>query len=201
MNNTAIIILAAGDSSRLGEAKQLLHFNNKTLLQHVIDEATETGAEPVVVVTGANADEIKKNLKQQQANIVYNETWKDGMASSIVAGVKKAMTLNNKTDKVIIAVCDQPFVSAGLFKQLFQKQNESAKHIVASAYADTIGTPVLFTKKYFEALLNLSGDEGAKKIVKANAEDVATVDFPQGVIDIDTQNDFDNLLDKQKHVL
>ena len=102
MNNTAIIILAAGSSSRFGIAKQLLHFNNKTLLQHVIDEAIDSGAEPIIVITGANADEVSKEIKNKKIEIVFNENWKEGMASSIVAGVKKAITLNNNIEKIVI---------------------------------------------------------------------------------------------------
>jgi len=201
MNNTAIIILAAGNASRFGGVKQLLHFNNKTLLQHVVDEAIDADAGSVIVITGAYADKISESVYNKSVEVVYNENWQQGMASGIVAGVTKAITLNNNVEKIIIAVCDQPFVSSGLFNQLYQKQEESVEHIVASAYADTIGTPALFTQKYFDALLALKGDEGAKKIIKANSDDVATVDFPQGAIDIDTQQDFDDLLDRQKHVL
>lgn len=200
MNNTAIIILAAGNSSRFGATKQLLQLNNETLLQHVIDEAIESGAEPIVVVTGAHADEVSKGIIKQQAQVVFNHKWEEGMASSIVAGAHAAITYNNGIENIIIAVCDQPFISSSLFKQLYQTHEET-KHIVASAYADTIGTPVLFTQKYFDALLALTGDEGAKKILKANAEDVATVEFLQGAVDIDTQKDYEDLLDKQKHVL
>jgi molybdenum cofactor cytidylyltransferase len=191
MNNTAIIILAAGSSSRFGQTKQLLHFNNKTLLQHVIDEAKASGAETIIVVTGANANDVSKEIKD----------WQKGMASSIVAGLKKAITLNNDIEKIIIAVGDQPFVSSSLFRQLYQTQNESVQHIVASSYADTIGTPALFTQKYFDALMGLQDEEGAKKILKANPEDIAVVDFPQGSIDIDTEKDYKDLLDRQKHIL
>ncbi len=201
MNNTGIIILAAGSSSRFGKIKQLLHFNNKTLLQHVTDESIESGSKPIVLLTGANADDVSKDVNQQQVKIVYNQNWKKGMASGIAAGVKKIITLNNDIENIIITVSDQPFVSASLFRQLYQTQHESAKHIVASSYADTTGTPVLFTQKYFDALMSLQGEEGARKILKANKEDVATVDFPQGAIDIDTQKDYDDLLDRQKHVL
>jgi len=201
MNNTAIIILAAGSSSRFGSAKQLLHFNNKTLLQHVIDEAIDSGAEPVIVVTGANADEVEKEIKNKKVEFVFNKSWKEGMASSIVAGVKKAITLINDIEKIIITVSDQPFVSSTLFKQLYQTQEKNVQQIVASSYADTIGTPVLFTQNYFDALMSLEGEEGAKKILKANNSDVATIDFPQGAIDIDTQKDYDELLDRQRHVL
>lgn len=201
MNNTAIIILAAGNSSRFGSAKQLLHFNNKTLIQHVIDEAIHANAELVIVVTGANADEVSKEINNEQVLLVLNKDWKDGMASGIIAGLKKAITLNNDIEKIIIAVCDQPFVSSAVFKQLYQKQEESTQHIIACAYAETIGTPALFTQKYFDALMSLHGDEGAKKILKANPQDVATIDFPPGNIDIDTQKDYEQLLDRQKHIL
>ena len=201
MNNTAIVILAAGSSSRFGSAKQLLHFNNKTLLQHVIDEAIDSGAEPVIVVTGANADEVEKEIKNKKVEFVFNKSWKEGMASSIVAGVKKAITLINDIEKIIITVSDQPFVSSTLFKQLYQTQEKNVQQIVACSYANTIGTPVLFTQNYFDALMSLQGEEGAKKILKANNSDVTTIDFPQGAIDIDTQKDYDESLDRQKHVL
>jgi molybdenum cofactor cytidylyltransferase len=201
MNNTGIIILAAGSSSRFGRVKQLLHFNNKTLLQHVIDEAIDSGAEPIIVVTGANADEIEKNIPQDNIEIIRNDNWQQGMASGIVEGLKKAITLNNDIKKIIITVCDQPFVSSAIFKQLYEKQERSVQHIVACAYANTIGTPALFAQNYFDALMSLQGEEGAKKILKANREDVATIDFPQGAVDIDTSKDYDDLLDMQRHIL
>jgi molybdenum cofactor cytidylyltransferase len=194
MNNTGIIILAAGSSSRFGNTKQLLHFNGKTLLQNAIEEATDAGVGTIVVVTGANADEISKKIKNENLEIVFNKDWEQGMASGIGIGLKKAITLNNEIEKVIIAVCDQPFVSSSLFQELFQKQNKSGRHIVASAYAGTVGTPVLFTQKYFDALMGLTGDQGAKILLKKYSEDLATVDFPDGNIDIDTQEDYENLL-------
>jgi molybdenum cofactor cytidylyltransferase len=194
MNKTGIIILAAGSSSRLGSSKQLLHFKGKTLLKHTVEEAAEAGAQPVIVVTGANADEVSKEIQTEKVEIVFNKNWEQGMASGIVIGLKKAITSNKELESVIITVCDQPFVSSSLFQQLFQKQNESVKHIVASAYADTIGTPALFTIKYFDALMGLTGDQGAKGLLKKYSEDLATVDFPDGYIDIDTQEDYENLL-------
>ena len=194
MNNTGIIILAAGSSSRLGSTKQLLHFKGKTLLKHTVEEAAEAGAQPVVVVTGANADEVSKEIQNEKVEIVFNKNWEQGMASGIVIGLKNAIRLSKELENIIITVCDQPFVSSSLFQQLFQRQNKSAKHIVASAYADTVGTPALFTIKYFDALMGLTGDQGAKGLLKKYSEDLATVDFPDGYIDIDTQEDYENLL-------
>jgi molybdenum cofactor cytidylyltransferase len=194
MINTAIIILAAGGSSRFGSTKQLLRFNDKTLLQHVIDEAVAAGAEPVIVVTGANANEVSSSIdKNNNVEIVFNNDWEKGMASGILAGIDDAVRLHKNVDKIILAICDQPFISATLFEELFKTQSKSEKGIVACVYADTIGTPVLFTQNYFDRLMELQGDEGAKKLLKTYSEDVATVDFPRGYIDIDTQEDYENL--------
>jgi CTP:molybdopterin cytidylyltransferase MocA len=201
MNNTGIIILAAGKSSRFGSIKQLLNFQGKTLVQHVIDEATKAEPDTIVIVTGASAKEVSASVADRKVTTVFNENWSQGMASGIVAGVQKLMASDSNLEKIIIAVCDQPFVSSALFENLDQEQNKSGKHIVASKYADTIGTPVLFTRKYFDQLLSLKGDTGAKKILETNKEDVATVDFAKGHIDIDTKKDLDNLLDEQKHIL
>ena len=200
MNKPAIIILAAGKAARFGSAKQVASFNGTTLLQHVIKEALAAQAEPVVVVTGAHAESVAATASQPSVEVVYNEHWEDGMASGIVAGVSFLLSRNKETENLIIAVCDQPFVSAQLFIQLIERSHET-KGIVACAYADTLGTPVLFTRAYFTALLQLKGDEGAKKIVKQHAEDVAALPFPQGIIDIDTPEDYERLKESQRHVL
>ena len=194
MDNTAIVILAAGNSTRFGSSKQLLRFNGKTLLQHAIEEATEAGADPVVVVLGANANEVSASIDTTTVEIVLNNRWEEGMASGIVAGIRKVSSLTEHVHNIIIAVCDQPFISSALFKQLYQTQTESQKGIVACSYADTIGTPVLFTQQYFEHLLALHGDEGAKKLLTTFATDVATVHFPNGNFDIDTQTDYQELI-------
>jgi len=190
-----MIILAAGESSRLGNIKQLLPFNGRTLLQHVIDEATKAGAQPIVVITGANATRVSASINDDsKVNILVNENWQKGISSGIVAGVQEMLSLNNTIKKIIITVCDQPFVTSALFEQLDQMQNKSGKPIIACTYAGTVGTPALFSIEFFNQLLSLKGDEGAKKILKNNINDVATVDFPKGEIDIDTQKDYQNLM-------
>ena len=194
MNHTGIVILAAGKSSRLGRLKQLLPYNGKTLLQHVIDEAAKANASPIVVVTGSNEAEVADSISDKKVNIIFNKDWSEGMASGIVAGVRKINELDSSLEKIIITVCDQPFVIASIFEQLDQAQLKSGKNIIASKYSNTKGTPVLFTRKYFSHLLKLQGDHGAKKILEANQEDVAAIDFPKGNIDIDTVKDYKELL-------
>ncbi|HEY5463665.1 MAG TPA: nucleotidyltransferase family protein [Hanamia sp.] len=194
MNNTGIIILAAGSSSRFGGIKQLLQFNNKTLIEHVIDEAADVELNPVVVVTGAYADEVSKKIDNKKITIVFNEHWEKGMSSGIVTGLQKALIVNNEIENVIIAVCDQPYISSILFQKLSDERRTGGKNIVASSYAGTLGTPALFDKKYFNELLNLKGAEGAKSLIRKYDSETTSVLFKKGNIDVDTQKDYEELL-------
>ena len=194
MIDTGIIILAAGSSSRFNGIKQLVEYNGKLLVEIIIDESIKTQLKPIVIITGANAELVSRAINHyQQIKVVFNEQWKQGMASGIIKGLSEIL-LDKKIRNVIIAVCDQPFISASLLQQLINTKNGTGKNIVACSYADTIGTPVLFAQKYFSKLTQLQGDEGAKKLLKNNIEDVAVIDFPQGVVDIDTRDDYQNLL-------
>jgi molybdenum cofactor cytidylyltransferase len=194
MNKTGIIILAAGPSARLGKPKQLLVHQGKTLIEHICSEALETGLHPVLVVTGAASAEVSKALENMSVEIVFNEQWSTGMASGIAAGMSELLKRDKAIESVIIAVCDQPFVSAALFRQLIKTKAERNKGIVGSAYAGIIGTPVLFEKAYFGKLLALKGNEGAKKIVKTYNADLAGIPFEEGKMDIDTQEDYERLI-------
>lgn len=195
--NTGIIILAAGASSRLGRPKQLLDYKGKTLLQTVVNEALNTNCKPVMVVLGANADEIANKHQNDQISIVINDGWENGMASSIVAGLSTMIKANSEINSIIIAVADQAFIKMSNFNNLIEKHKETGKNIIASTYDETIGTPVLFKKDYFEALLALKGAEGAKKILKQYPQDLETVVFERGGTDIDTETDYNNLISQQ----
>jgi molybdenum cofactor cytidylyltransferase len=184
-----IIILSAGNSSRLGRPKQLLPYRGRTLVAHVIGEALAAGLRPVAVVTGAYRPEVEEALKEEPVVLVYNRDWETGMASGIVAGLSNMLLLQPDLGAVIISVCDQPFISAALLSELAGTFETSSKGIVASAYADSMGTPVLFGCSYFEKLLSLSGSDGAKKLLCHYPADLATVDFLEGHIDIDTEED------------
>ncbi|HMH24875.1 MAG TPA: nucleotidyltransferase family protein [Puia sp.] len=205
-----IIILAAGSSSRLGQPKQMLTYRNKSLIRHVTDEAIASGTGPVLVVLGANAtevaaeleelavelEEVVAELKDGAVLIRINTGWQEGMASSIRHGLTEMLKAYPGVDTVVLAVCDQPFVSAALFGQLLALQKETGKGIIASAYEGTLGTPALFGKKYFTGLQELQGHEGAKKLLKLHAGDVSSIPFDGGEIDIDTPEDSSLLKNK-----
>ena len=193
--DTAIIILAAGNSSRLGRPKQLLAYKDKPLLQVISDAALQTAFRPVTIVLGAYKNEIAKQINGG-VNYVINDHWQQGMASSIAAGLAATLELSPGIQHVIITVSDQAFISQKIFEQLYQQQQLSGKGIVASRYGETAGTPVLFSKKYFAGLLSLKGDSGAKSILKTYPEDTEAITFEKGEMDIDTEEDYKKLIER-----
>jgi molybdenum cofactor cytidylyltransferase len=177
----------------LGRPKQLLPYQGKTLLTHVVTEALAASLSPVVVLTGAYREKIQDSLQGHRVELIYNPAWETGMASGIVAGLGKALSIEPHLQSVIVAVCDQPYISAELFRVLMEKHNASGKGLIACSYSETLGTPVLFDFRYFKELFALSGDAGAKHLLRRYPADVATVPFPNGSTDIDTEEDFQRL--------
>ncbi len=188
-----IIILAAGASSRLGSAKQLLVYNGHTLLQHALHAALDSVAHPVIIVLGAGEHDIRKKVNLNKVNTVVNTDWQEGMASSIRCGIHTLLLIEPQSEGAVIMLCDQPHVSSSLLNELVQTHQNTAKPIIASSYNNTAGVPAYFHKKIFPALLGLKGDTGARSIIQQHAGETATVVFSKGSIDIDTAADYKEL--------
>lgn len=193
MSTTGIVILAAGASTRLGKPKQLLPWQGSTLLQHAVQAARQVTDQPIVVL-GAHLHQLEAVLDPATVQIVHNPSWKEGMATSIHAGLTAAMHQTPAPEQVICMVCDQPFVSAALLQELVLAHQKTGKGIIASAYAGTIGIPALFDATFYSQLLDLEGDTGAKKIMQQHSGQVYAVPFPMGHIDIDTAEEYDALV-------
>ena len=190
MQSCGLILLAAGASKRLGQPKQLLPLGDKSLLQHGLETALQANVEPVILVTGADAGVIEKEVHDKKINVVENADWEEGIASSIRCGLNALLEITPDIEHAIFMVCDQPFVSVSLLNELIDACNTSGDDIIACSYSNTIGTPALFSKNYFPALLELQGDEGAKKLLKQYSDAVGVIPFPKGNIDIDTMQDY-----------
>lgn len=190
--NCGLIILAAGNSDRLGKPKQLLEYEGKSLLHHTIQTALGAVAR-VVVVLGAKAHLVLPELKTSPVQVVYNTDWEEGMASSIGCGLNALLTIAPATEQVLFMVCDQPYVTADLLLELRRQHAITGKPIVACSYGNTTGIPALFHKSLFAELMTLTGDTGAKKLIRRYAEQMVAIPFPKGAIDIDTSADYDQL--------
>ena len=178
-----ILIIAAGSSSRLGQAKQLLPYKDGNLLGHTIKVCLESKIGNIHLILGANHEAILKETDTSNCQVHINPNWKNGMSNSIAFGIKQ---IEENIDGVILTMADQPFLKKEHLKRLLQKQSSG---IVISKYEEEKGPPTFFSKDYFEALSNLSGDDGAKAVIKKYQAIVQFVSFPKGNIDIDTEED------------
>lgn len=185
--NIAIIILAAGSSSRLGRPKQLLKLEGKTLLQKSIAAALNV-SKNVIVVLGANENLIRPTISDSPIEIVLNENWANGMSSSIRTGM--SVLENKKCEAVLIMLCDQPFVNALLLEKMVSVFEKSEFPIVASEYEGKVGVPAIFDVSFFPKLKTLEGQKGAKALIMNNLKQVERFAFEKGKIDIDTEEDW-----------
>jgi molybdenum cofactor cytidylyltransferase len=183
----SILILAAGSSSRLGQPKQLVEFEGQTLIERITKTALSV-SENVLVVLGANIDLIKPKLKafSDLVNIIENTDWNDGMGTSISLGVEN---LAPESDAILILLADQPLISQVLLQNMLQTFAEKKYPIVACNYGEQLGVPILFDKSFFLELKNLKGEQGAKLFLKNYPEKITSVDFKEGLFDIDTPED------------
>ena len=194
-SSTAIIILAAGASTRMGRPKLLLTYGSRTLLRHAAETAAASICRPILVVLGAYANQLQGEIEDLPVRPVINERWADGMGSSIQVSVEALNTYDraDSTEALILMLCDQPYVTAAVINDLVTAYHLNGKGIIASEYAGTLGAPALFGREYFAALATMRGSAGAKHIIAAHASNVVPVPFPKGMMDIDTPEDYRQL--------
>jgi len=189
-----LIILAAGAATRMGRPKQLLSYQGRSLILHAVEVALASMSQPIIVVLGAYVEQIKPELMLKAVQVVENSQWQEGMSSSIRAGISMLLKTNSKLDAVIISLADQPLVSPQIFNQLIQSYQETQKVIIASKYNETTGVPALFSKALFPELMHLEGDKGAKALIQQYIDTGLILLMPEAAIDIDTPDDYKQLL-------
>ncbi len=192
--NIGIVILAAGASTRMGTPKQLLRYQERSLLRHTIEVAIASVCRPIVVVLGANAQLIKSDISQLSIQIVENLQWTEGMSSSIQVGIQELKTSYPEVKAVIVTLCDQPFISTEIINRLALAYHSTNQPIIACEYGETLGVPALFSDCLFSELMTLKNGEGAKKIIKKHSQEVFIISFPEGATDIDTPKEYAELL-------
>lgn len=199
--NIAIIVLAAGSSSRLGKSKQLLHYQGETLIKKVVKTASTLSENQTIVVTGFLHQELIEELKDFPVRFVRNPDWQEGMGSSIQTGIKTLQKLENsdQIDAALFLLSDQPLITSGYLNQLIAHfYLDKNSMITATGYAGTQGVPAIFDKSVFPELEQLSGKSGAQKIFKNHPQQLATLLFKDAAIDIDTEEDYQRLINSGK---
>jgi len=179
------IVLAAGASQRLGQPKQLCEWRGKSFVGNAVAACVEVCDGGVTVVTGATASEVEAGLTNHPVTVVRNPEWESGMAGSLRCGV----TTLGQVAGALIMVCDQPLVSGADLARLAEQWRNRPGRMAASRYGQTLGVPAIFPAAMFPALLDLQGDEGARKLLRGDP-DIGIVDIPSAATDIDTPADW-----------
>jgi CTP:molybdopterin cytidylyltransferase MocA len=194
------VVLAAGDSSRLGSPKQLVRYQGIPLVVRAVQAALNTGADPVIVVLGANVELVRGVLCGLSVVLLVNPKWNQGMGTSVATGVRAIVDRAPFVDGVLITLADQPLVGQPVLGQLLdgwadRRSRDGCRHtaIAAAEYAGTLGVPAVFGRGHFEALCALSPAEGAAHLLRRPDPCVCRVAMPEAAVDIDTPNDLECL--------
>jgi molybdenum cofactor cytidylyltransferase len=188
------IVLAAGASTRMGEPKQLLQLEGRTLLRRTVDTVLASSAWPVVVVLGAQVEAIRPEVARLPVLVVENGEWMEGLASSIRAGVRVLDTFSLALQAGLLVACDQPNLSTGALARLIGVHLEGGQSIVAARYGGHPGPPALFARSHFHELMALRGPEGARPLFARHADRFTPVDLPELAVDLDTPEDYRKFL-------
>ncbi|GJL99318.1 MAG: hypothetical protein DHS20C07_09980 [Methyloligella sp.] len=204
-NKLAAILLAAGQSTRFEEGSKLTQLiNEKPLISLSLSPLINSNLEKIIVVTGGHAETLNKQLipiknKNTNITVLHNENYKLGMGASIAAGMS---VLPQNSEGVFICLADMPKITKEIISELSnnyaQEQKTETinkKSIFRPAYQGTPGHPVLFSKTHFEKLSTLSGDHGAKEIIRQNKDQLKLIEVtsPHILFDIDKISDINKL--------
>ena len=191
----SVIILAAGKSTRMGKQKLRMPLGQHSMLEHTVDNYLNSKADEVIVVVGHEADEMKQLLARKPVTIIYNPHYKDGIGTSISAGVQH---IKETTQLIVIALADQPYIRSDIINYLVDMHRDSNKGITIPVYKGTRGNPAIFSISYKKELLELQGDTGGRQVIDRHPDDVLEIDmeFEEITIDIDTMDSYQKALDR-----
>jgi molybdenum cofactor cytidylyltransferase len=192
------ILLAAGSSSRMGQAKQLLPLGSGTVLAQTLEHARAAAVDEVVLVLGSSAEPIRHQLPQTLlagVKVVVNRSYEQGMASSLRSGLS---ALDPQSAAALIILGDQPFTLPETLDRIIQAYRDSGAQIVIPTHQGTRGNPVLLDRSVFSEAMALEGDVGCRAIFRNHLEGIVNVEVEDvGVLlDIDDREDYERLARK-----
>jgi len=187
------ILLAAGQSKRMGEPKQLMPFRQSTIVEQAIDNLLGSAVNEVIVVVGYRAEDVIKAIAAKPIKLAVNPDYEHGMSTSIIVGLKR---LHSEVEAVMLALGDQPLVNSQTINRLIDEFRDHDKGIAIPTYQGRRGHPIIFAIKYKEQLLKLKGDVGGRQIIKDHPNDVleVAVNAESIIADFDTRSDYQSRL-------
>lgn len=193
-----ILILAAGEARRFGGCKQLAKFQNKPLLQHVVDAALPLPHKRLMIITGKYDRQLKSAVRSglfNDAELIYNPHWSEGMSSSIRLGCK---LLASDCDQLLVLLSDQILVSTEELLALIKGADSAG--IACAGFRNTVGPPAIFGQAFYPALLSLDTENGAKQILTHPENCVWVEPMESAGWDIDSRQDLENLADVASYI-
>ncbi len=185
--NVAAVILAAGRSTRMGGPNKLLaELGGKPLVRIVTEQALASKASGVIVVTGHQADEVRNALGGLNVSFAHNPDFAEGLAGSVKAGIA---AVPQNADGAVICLGDMPLISAHLIDRLIEAFAPDRGNLIVVPVSDNRrGNPVLWSRRFFNELMTLDGDIGARHLIARHGEAVAevAVEGHAAFLDIDT---------------
>ncbi|MFQ5708702.1 MAG: NTP transferase domain-containing protein [bacterium] len=190
--SVSAVLLAAGTSSRMGEAnKLLLRIGEKSVVRLSCENILKSAVDDLIVVVGAQNDLVRKELSSLNLSVCLNPEYLQGMSTSIVAGVN---AVRAETDGALILLADQPNLKAATLNRFVQAFQNGEKKIIAGQYKNRIGNPALFHRSFFEELKQLQGDVGARSLLQRHPGEIQTIEISgDEILDLDTPQDFEAL--------
>jgi molybdenum cofactor cytidylyltransferase len=191
----SVVLLAAGESKRMGQPKQLMPLGKTTILEQTISNFLNSEAKQVIVVLGHLAEDMMGLVAGRPVTVVVNPAYRQGMGTSLACGLG---LVSDKAQGVMLALAEQPFIGPGTINQLIETSGAHSKGIVIPCYGGRRGHPVIFATKYKEELLGLRGDVGGREIIARHPGDVleVAVDCEGVITDIDTLDSYNLELGK-----
>ncbi|WP_455368568.1 nucleotidyltransferase family protein [[Eubacterium] cellulosolvens] len=188
------ILLAAGESKRMGKPKLLLNLGKSNIINNTIENLLKSKILELVIVLGHEAKKIEDSILAQDKRIkfVLNENYSEGMSTSIKCGVLAA---SKQSEAFLIALGDQPLISPKITNSLIEKYQTSGVGIVTVAHQSMRGHPVIISRKYFQEILALNGDIGARELLKHYSDDTTSfsIESSEQFLDIDRTQDYEEL--------
>jgi len=183
------IVLAAGESRRMGVQKLLLPFGGTTVVGHIVSELNRSVVDTVIVVVGHDGDRVAEELSGRSVSIATNPNYKAGMLSSVRCGLD---ALPKQCDAVMVALGDQPAISAGLVDEMVQSFGSTDKGILVPLYRGKRGHPILFSVGYRDEVLERYDDVGLRGLLRTHPDDVYELDVPTSAVlsDMDYPEDY-----------